>query len=64
MTDDTARIARLMNVCDAIIEELQRHGVADVMAGRDFRVTDLAVAVIKATDGDVVRFPQKNEPRG
>jgi hypothetical protein len=44
MTDDTARIARLMNVCDAIIEELQRHGVADVMAGRDFRVADLAVA--------------------
>jgi hypothetical protein len=33
------------------------------MAGRDFRVTDLAVAVIKAADGDVVRFP-KNEPRG
>lgn len=56
------RIARLMNVCDAIIEELRRQG-ADVMAGRDFRVTDLAVAVIKAADGDLVRFPE-NEPRG
>jgi hypothetical protein len=51
-----------MNVCDAIIEELRRQG-ADVMAGRDFRVTDLAVAVIKAADGDLVRFPE-NEPRG
>jgi hypothetical protein len=51
-----------MNVCDAIIEELRRQG-ADVMAGRDFRGTDLAVAVIKAADGDLVRSPE-NEPRG
>jgi hypothetical protein len=37
--DETARIARLMNVCDAIIDELQRQGVADVMACRGFKVT-------------------------
>jgi len=57
MIDDSARIARLMNVCDAIINELQRQGVADVMAMRGFKVTDMAQAVIKATDEDVIPFP-------
>jgi hypothetical protein len=57
MIDDSARIARLMNVCDAIINELQRQGVADVMAMRGFKVTAMAEAVIKATDEDVIPFP-------
>jgi hypothetical protein len=54
MPDETARIARLMNVCDAIIEELQRQGVADLVAERGFKVTEMAEAVIKAADGYVV----------
>jgi hypothetical protein len=54
--DGTARIARLMNVCDAIIDELQRQGAAEVMACRGFKLTEMAEAVIKAADGDVVTF--------
>jgi hypothetical protein len=54
--DETARIARLMNVCDAIIDQLQRQGIAEVMACRGFKLTEMAEAVLKAADGDVVRF--------
>jgi hypothetical protein len=61
--DETARVARLMNVCDAIIDELQRQGVADLVADHGFKVTEMAEAVIKAADGDVVPFRGSRYPR-
>jgi hypothetical protein len=57
MSDDTANIARLMRVTDAVIEELNRQGVAEVMANLGFDPTRMAQAVIRAADGDVIPFP-------
>jgi hypothetical protein len=56
MRDETARIARLMRVTDALIEELDRQGVTEAMANLDFNVIQMAEVVIKAADGDVVPF--------
>lgn len=56
MTDETARTARLMKVIDAIVAELSRQGVAEALADLGFDPTALAEAVIKAADGDVIRF--------
>ncbi|SIO31919.1 hypothetical protein SAMN05443247_03916 [Bradyrhizobium erythrophlei] len=63
MTDETARLARLMNVAEAVIEELQRQGVLDIVADRGFNVTEMARAVIKAADGDVVPIPTRKTER-
>jgi hypothetical protein len=57
MTDESARVARLMNVADAAVAEFERQGVAEVLANLKFDPMELARAVIKAADGDVVRFP-------
>jgi hypothetical protein len=57
MIDETARIARLMKVAEAIVAELDRQGVAEMMAEASFDTMKMAVAVIKAADGDVVQFP-------
>jgi hypothetical protein len=54
MADDTAQTARLMKVTDAVIEELDRQGVLEVLADEGFDPMALAKVVIKAADGDVV----------
>jgi hypothetical protein len=57
MTDETAKTARRMKVTDAIVAELSRQGVAEALADLGFDPFAMAEAVIKAADGDVVRFP-------
>jgi sulfur carrier protein ThiS len=56
MTDQTAEIARLMKVAEAVVEELERQGVAEALANLGFDPIEMAQAVIKAADGDVVPF--------
>jgi hypothetical protein len=64
MRDDAAKAARLMKVMDEIINELQRQGVAEVLANLQFNPRELAEVVIKAADGDVVIFPGgRRDPR-
>jgi sulfur carrier protein ThiS len=50
MTDQTAEVARLMKVVEAVVAELERQGVAEVLANLGFDPTEMA----KAADGDVV----------
>jgi hypothetical protein len=54
MTDEIARVARLMKVTEAVVAELDRQGVAEAMCDLGFDPTEMAKAVIKAADGDVV----------
>jgi hypothetical protein len=61
MTDETAKVARLMKVTEAVVAELQRQGVAEDLANQGFDVLALATVVIKAADGDVV--PILRRPR-
>ncbi len=56
MTDQTAEIARLMKVAEAVVEELERQGVAEALANLGFDHIEMAQAVIKAADADVVPF--------
>lgn len=57
MSDTAAEIARLMKVVEAIVAELERQGVADAVSDLGFDPTPMAIAVIRAADGDVVPFP-------
>jgi Holliday junction resolvasome RuvABC DNA-binding subunit len=54
MTDEIVRVARLMKVTEALVAELDRQGVAEALADLGFDPTEMAKAVIKAADGDVV----------
>jgi uncharacterized protein YaaQ len=45
-----------MKVIEAIVEEFDRQGVADLLSERAFDVTALAKAALKAADGDVIPF--------
>jgi hypothetical protein len=55
MTDETARVARLMKVIDDMTKELDRQGVAEALADLGFDPVALAQVVIKAADGgDVI----------
>jgi hypothetical protein len=56
MTDQTAEAARLMKVTEAVVEELARQGLLEIMADEEFDPVEMARAVIKAADGDVVPF--------
>jgi len=56
MTDQTAEVARLMKVAEAVVEELARQGVLEILADEGFDPIEMAKAVIKAADGDVVPF--------
>ncbi|PDT68511.1 hypothetical protein [Bradyrhizobium sp. C9] len=56
MTDITAETARLMKVAEAIVREMDRQGVADMLADRGFKVMDLAKVVVCAADGQVIPF--------
>jgi hypothetical protein len=62
MADQTAETARLMKIVDAAVEEFERQGVAEALSNLNFDPMALALAVIKAADGDVVQFP--GSPRG
>jgi hypothetical protein len=62
MTDETVTTARLMKVVEAVVAELDRQGVAEALADLGFDPMELARAVIKAADGDVIQFP--GSPRG
>lgn len=57
MTESAADMARLMNVVEAIVAEMERQGVADAVADLGFDPMPMAIAVIRAADGDVVPFP-------
>ena len=62
MTDKSAEAARLMNVIDALIAELDRQGLTEAMANLGFDCTALAKEAVKAADDDVIQFPAG--PRG
>ena len=47
-------------VTEALVEELARQGVVEIMADEGFDPVEMARAVIKAADGDVV--PLKRAP--
>jgi hypothetical protein len=53
---EAAELARLWKVTDALVAELERQGVAEVLANLGFDPAEMAKAVIKAADGDVVPF--------
>jgi hypothetical protein len=57
MTNETAKTARLIKVMDEIIKELERQGVAEVLANLGFNPRAMVEVVIRAADGDVVPFP-------
>jgi hypothetical protein len=57
MTESAADMARLMNVVEAIVAELERQGVADAVADLGFDPMPMTQAVIRAADGVVVPFP-------
>jgi hypothetical protein len=62
MTDETARMARLMKVVEAVVAELDRQGVTEVLSNLGFDPLELARVAIKAADGEVIQFP--GGPRG
>jgi hypothetical protein len=61
MTDQTAETARLMKVTEAVVEEIARQGVLEILAEEGFDPMEMAKVVIKAADGDVV--PIRNSKR-
>lgn len=54
MTDSTADTARLMKVTEAIVQELDRQGVAEAVAELGFDPMQLARVVVRAADGEVI----------
>jgi sulfur carrier protein ThiS len=58
---DAAELARLWKVTDAVVAELERQGVAEVLANLGFNPTEMAKAVIKAAEGDVLPF-KRDQP--
>lgn len=54
MTDRTADTARLMKVTEAIVQELDRQGVAEAVAERGFDPMEMARVVIRAADGEII----------
>ncbi|WP_426434299.1 hypothetical protein [Bradyrhizobium genosp. P] len=54
MSDSTAEIGRLMKVTEAIVQELHRQGVAEAVADLRFDPMEMARAVIRAADGQVI----------
>jgi hypothetical protein len=62
MSNKTAEMTRLMRATDAVLEELDRQGVSEVLANLNFDPMQMAQAVITAVDDDVV--PAPDGPRG
>ena len=59
MADKAAELGRLWKVAEAVVAELERQGVAEVLANLGFDPTEMAKAVIKAADGDVIPFKRE-----
>jgi hypothetical protein len=59
MSDETAKMARLMRVTDAVVAELDRQGVTEAVANLGFDPVQMAQAVLRAADGDVIPFPRQ-----
>jgi hypothetical protein len=64
VTDEAANVARQMKVAEAAVAEFDRQGVAEVLANLRFDPMALARVVIKAADGEVVKFPGPGGLRG
>jgi Holliday junction resolvasome RuvABC DNA-binding subunit len=60
MTEKNVEMARLLMVAEAVVEELDRQGLLEAVINLGFDPTEMAKAVIKAADGDVV--PAKRSP--
>jgi hypothetical protein len=60
MADQTAEVARLMKVGEAIVDELHRQGFDEVLADIRLDLAALTKVVVKAADGDVV--PIRSSP--
>ncbi|GIQ75368.1 hypothetical protein BraRD5C2_38090 [Bradyrhizobium sp. RD5-C2] len=43
-------------VAEAIVHEMNRQGIADMVADHGFDVMELARVVVRAADGDVIPF--------
>ena len=56
MTNETANTARLMMVAEAVVEEMDRQGLLEAMIKLGLDPIEMAKAVIKAADGEVVPF--------
>jgi putative NIF3 family GTP cyclohydrolase 1 type 2 len=56
MTDEIAKVARLMKVIEALVDELDRQELSVLVADHGIDVTELAKVAIKAADEDVVPF--------
>jgi hypothetical protein len=52
-----------MKVTEAVVEELARQGVLEIMADKGFDPVEMARAVIKAADGGEVRWSDAFRPR-
>jgi len=63
MTGQTSEAARLMKVTEAVVEELAREGVLEIMADEGFDPVEMARAVIKAADGGEVGWSDASRPR-
>jgi hypothetical protein len=59
MSDDVAETARLMNVIEAIILELERQGLVEALWELKFDPTELARVAIRAADGQVIPFQKR-----
>ena len=49
MADKAAELGRLWKVAEAVVAELERQGVAEVLANLGFYPTEMAKAVIRQT---------------
>ena len=60
MTEKNAEMARLLMGSEAVVEELDRQGLLEAVINLGFDPDQMAMAVIKAADRDVV--PAKRSP--
>ena len=60
MTEKNAEMARLLMASEAVVEELDRQGLLEAVINLGFDPDQMAMAVIKAADRDVV--PAKRSP--
>jgi hypothetical protein len=56
MSDAAAETARLIKVAEAMIRELKRQSVAEMLANLGFNLMELARVVVRAADGEVIPF--------
>jgi hypothetical protein len=54
MTEKNAEMARLLMAAEAVVEELDRQGLLEAVINLGFDPDQMAMAVIKAADRDVV----------